>query len=135
MKYWLVKTEPDCYSFADLVRDKRTTWDGVTNSWALQFLRQISKGDRVFIYHTGKEKAIAGVAEVMKAPYADPNESDEKLAVVDLKPVKALARPVSLAEIKKDRRFADFELVKFSRLAVMPVSPERYEMLLTMGGS
>jgi predicted RNA-binding protein with PUA-like domain len=135
MKYWLLKTEPDCYSFADLVREKRTTWDGVTNSWALQFLRQIGKGDRVLIYHTGKEKAVAGVAEVVKAAYADPSCDDEKLAVVDLKPVKALASPVTLAQIKKDRRFADFELVKFSRLGVMPVSPERFEMLLAMGGS
>lgn len=135
MKYWLLKTEPDCYSFADLVRDKRTTWDGVTNSWALQFMRQIAKGDRVLIYHTGSEKAVMGVAEVVKAAYADPSADDERLAVVDLKPVKVLARGVPLAEIKKDRRFADFELVKFSRLGVMPVSPERFELLVAMGGT
>lgn len=135
MNHWLVKTEPDCYSFADLVRDKRTVWDGVTNAWALQFVRQMKKGDRVLVYHTGKEKAIAGIAEVVASAYADPAQKDEKLAVVDLKPVKPLARPVTLADLKKDRRFADFELVKFSRLSVMPVSGERWETLLELGGA
>ena len=135
MNYWLVKTEPDCYAFADLERDGRTVWDGITNAWALQFVRQMKKGDRVLIYHTGKEKAIVGVAEVVKAPYADPAGDDEKLAVVDLKCVRGLPQPVSLAAIKKDKRFGDFELVKFSRLGAMPVSADRYAALLAMGGA
>jgi predicted RNA-binding protein with PUA-like domain len=95
----------------------------------------MKKGDRVLVYHTGREKAIVGVATVTKAPYADPGEKDEKLAVVDLKPVQPLAAPVALDRIKKDRRFADFELVKFSRLSVMPVSPGRFEALLAMGAA
>lgn len=135
MNYWLVKTEPDCYAYADLVRDRRTVWDGVSNAWALSFLRQMKKGDRVFVYHTGKEKQIVGIAEVVKEPYPDPSAEDEKLVVVDLKAVKALPRPVTLAEIKKDKRFADFELVKFSRLSVMPVTPERWRALLELGQS
>jgi predicted RNA-binding protein with PUA-like domain len=135
MNYWLVKTEPDCYAYADLVRDRRTVWDGVSNAWALSFLRQMKKGDRVFVYHTGKEKQIVGIAEVVKEPYPDPSGEDEKLVVVDLKAVKALPRPVTLAEIKKDKRFADFELVKFSRLSVMPVTPDRCRALLELGQS
>ena len=135
MNHWLVKTEPECYAYADLVRDKKTAWDGITNNWALQFLRQMKKGDRVLVYHTGKEKAVVGVAEVVKAPYSDPKADDEKLAVVELKAVKALPHAVPLAQIKKDRHFADFELVKFSRLSVMPVSPERFEALLALGGA
>ena len=92
----------------------------------------IRKGDRIFYYHTGKEKAVVGVAEVVKAPYPDPAAEDDKLAVVDLKPVEALVRPVPLAEIKRDRRFADFELVKFSRLSVMPVGRDRFDALLAL---
>ena len=132
MSYWLVKTEPGCYAYADLARDRRAVWDGVSNNWALQFLRQMKKGDQVFVYHTGDEKQIVGIAEVVKPPYPDPKENDEKLTVVDLKAVRSLARPVALATIKKDRRFKDFELVKFSRLAVMPVSEEVWEHLLAM---
>lgn len=133
MAYWLLKTEPGCFSYDDLVREKRAVWDGVTNNWALQFLRRMKKGDRAFIYHTGKEKRIVGMAEVMKSAYPDPTAGDEKIAVVDLKPAGKLDRPVGLTEIKKDPRFADFELVKFSRLAVMPVSEERWRRLLSMG--
>ena len=135
MNYWLIKTEPNCYSFDDLVREKRTRWDGVTNNWALKFIREVKKGDRVFVYHTGKDKHIAGTAEVVKAPYPDPEADDDKIVVFDVKPLKPLKKPVTLAEIKKDKRFADFELVKFSRLAVMPVSPERWDFLLTLGQS
>ena len=135
MNYWLIKTEPNCYSFDDLVREKRTRWDGVTNNGAPKCMREVKKGDRAFVYNTGTDKRIAGTAEVVKAPYPDPEADDDKIVVFDVKPLKPLKKPVTLAEIKKDKRFADFELVKFSRLAVMPVSPERWDLLLTLGQS
>ncbi|GMV97833.1 MAG: hypothetical protein AMXMBFR83_21880 [Phycisphaerae bacterium] len=135
MDYWLVKTEPDAFSYDDLARDRLATWDGVTNNWALQFLRRMKKGDRVLEYHTGDEKRVVGIAEVVKGPYPDPRAGDEKLTVVDLKPVRKLPRPVTLAAIRQDPRFADFELVKFSRLSVMPVSPQHWAWLLNMSAT
>src|SRR5271169_5212831 len=99
MARWLLKTEPDCYSWDDFVRDKRTVWDGISNALALKYLRTMIKGDEAFIYHTGNERAIIGEAEIVSKPYADPKEEDEKLAVVDIKIGKKLARPVTLDEI------------------------------------
>jgi predicted RNA-binding protein with PUA-like domain len=129
MNYWLFKEEPTHYNFADLERDGKTTWSGVTNALALQNLRKAAKGDQVLYYHSGKEKAIVGVAEIVKAAYPDPAEKDEKLVVVDIKPVRRLARPVTLAEIKADKTFADWELVRISRLSVMPVSPAHWRRI------
>jgi predicted RNA-binding protein with PUA-like domain len=126
MAYWLFKEEPDHYSFEQLFRDKRTVWAGVENNLALKHLRSVQKGDRVFFYHTGKEKAVVGVMEVVKGPYRDPQRDDDRLVVVDLKPVRRLDRPVSLAEIKSNPRFADFALVRISRLSVMPVTDEQW---------
>src|SRR5437868_15386480 len=100
MAYWLLKTEPDCYSFADLERDKKTVWDGVANNLALKYLRQMKKGDQALIYHTGDVRAVVGVADVTSNAYVDPKETDPKLAVVDIKPKRRLGKPVSLAEIK-----------------------------------
>src|SRR5690348_17870717 len=111
MAYWLLKTEPDCYSFADLLRDKRTAWDGVTNALALKHIRSMQKGDAALIYHTGDERAAVGIADVVSAPYADPKEADEKLVVVDLKPKKKLDRPVSLSNIKADKTFEGWDLL------------------------
>ena len=108
MAYWLFKEEPEHYSIDQLIRDKRATWSGVGNNLALKHLRSIKKGDQVFYYHTGKEKAVVGVMEVVKGPYADPKEDDPRLVVVDVKPVRRLDRPVSLAEIKGNKKFADF---------------------------
>ena len=121
MARWLLKTEPTTYSWDQLVKDKKTTWDGVANAIALQHLRAMKKGDAVLIYHTGGEKAAVGVAEVASAPYPDPNADDEKLVVVDLKPKKKLARPVTLAEIKADATFAGWDLLRIGRLSVVPV--------------
>ena len=90
MAYWLLKTEPDCYSWADLARDKSTVWDGVSNALALKHIRSMKKGDEALIYHTGDEKAVVGVAEVVSAAYPDPKEGDERLVVVDLRPGKPL---------------------------------------------
>ncbi|MDB5326814.1 MAG: ubiquinol-cytochrome reductase [Phycisphaerales bacterium] len=114
MAFWLAKTEPDTYSYDDLVREKKCTWDGVANPGALKHIRSIAKGDSVFVYHTGKEKAVIGIAEATTAGYGDP-------AVMDLKPSKKLKRPVTLKEIKADKAFEAWELVKQARLSVMPV--------------
>lgn len=135
MQYWLLKTEPDSYSFEDLIRDGKTTWDGVTNNWALQFLRRMEKGDNVFIYHTGKQKCITGIAEVVKGPHPDPRAGDETQVVVEVKPVKKLEQPVPLQRIREDRRFSDFELVRSGRLSVVPVSEERWKLLLSIAGA
>jgi predicted RNA-binding protein with PUA-like domain len=126
MAYWLFKEEPDHYSFDQLLRDKRAVWSGVQNNLALKHLRSIKQGDHVLYYHTGKEKAAVGVMEVVKGPYPDPTENDPRLVVVDVKPVRRLDRPVSLAEIKANPKFADFALVRISRLSIMPVSATQW---------
>ncbi len=123
MAYWLLKTEPDDYSYDELVADKRGVWDGVGNATALQNIRKIAKGDLVFIYHTGKEKAVVGVAEVVTNPYPDPQANDPKLVAFDLKPKRKLAKPVTLQQIKSDPAFEGWDLVRISRLSVMPVTP------------
>ena len=133
--YWIVKTEPSTYSFDDLTRQKTAVWDGVKNNLALKHLRQMKPGDRVLVYHTGDEKAVVGVAEVASEAYPDPMQKDPKLAVVDLKAGERLPRPVPLAEIKKERAFADLALVRIGRLSVMPASPDQYKRLLVLGGS
>jgi len=129
---WLLKTEPSTYSYADLVRDKRTTWDGVSNPVALKHLRTMRKGDQAFVYHTGSEKAIVGIARIAGDPRPDPKLGDPRLVVVELEPVRPLRKPVPLAAVKADRRFADFELVRISRLSVMPVPPDTWKALLAM---
>jgi predicted RNA-binding protein with PUA-like domain len=126
MAYWLFKEEPDHYSLDDLFRDKRTVWAGIENNLALKHLRSVKKGDRVLYYHTGKEKSVVGVMEVIKDPYRDPARDDDRFVVVDVKPIRRLERPVSLAEIKSNPKFADFALVRISRLSVMPVTDEQY---------
>lgn len=140
MPAFLLKTEPGGYAFADLVRDKVTTWSGVSNPAALISIRSMKKGDWIFIYHTGSEKAIVGLARVVKGAYEDSrrpgtNERGEpKFAVVDVAPVTAARTPVTLAAIKADRRFAAFGLVKQSRLSAMPVPPELERALRGMAG-
>lgn len=134
MATFLLKTEPSEFSFDDLVRDKRCTWDGVSNAQALINLRAISKGDEALIYHTGSDKAVVGLAAVTRGAYPDPGQDDPKLVVIDLKPGKRAATPVTLAAIKADKRFADFALVKQSRLSVMPVPPELDRLIRAMAG-
>jgi predicted RNA-binding protein with PUA-like domain len=133
--HWLLKTEPSTYSFDDLERDKRAVWDGVSNALALKHLRSMKRGDLAFIYHTGDEKQIVGIAEVTSDPYPDPKEKDARLVVVDLKPRERLPRPVTLSEVKADVEFRDFELVRMGRLSVMPVSEERWKKLVKMGAA
>ena len=129
---WLLKTEPSTYSFADLVRDGRTTWDGVSNPVALKHLRAMRKGDEALIYHTGEEKAIVGVARIASEPYPDPRAGDPKLVVVELEPVRPLSKPIPLAAVKADRRFAQFELVRIPRLSVLPVPAALWAGLLAL---
>ncbi len=119
MARWLVKSDPDTYSFADLVRDQTTTWDGIANAAALGHLRRMAEGDDCLVYETGGVKAIVGRARVASAPKADP--ADPKLATVALRAGPPIARPLSLAAIKADPEFAAWELVRISRLSVMPV--------------
>ena len=134
MATWLLKTEPNDYSFEDLCREKKTAWDGVKNNTALIHLRNMKKGDQALIYHTGKEKRIVGRARIIKGPYPDPKLNDPKLVVVDLAAGKALKIPVTLAQIKSDARFKEFALVKISRLSVMPVPENLERLLLKMAG-
>ncbi len=126
MGHWLLKTEPTAYSFAKLQKDKRAVWDGVKNPQALKNLGQVQKGDRLFIYHTGDEKAVVGIATALSGAYPDPKKADSKLLVIDIAPVAPLPRPVRLAEIKANPQFADWELVRLPRLSVMPVSAEQW---------
>ncbi len=129
---WIIKSEPSTYSFAQLQRDGRTVWDGIRNAQALIHIRAMRKGDEVFFYHTGSEKALVGTARVASAPYPDPSADDPKLAVVDLVPGPPLARAVPLSEIKADKTFASLGIVRHSRLSVSPVSNAQWERLLEM---
>lgn len=133
--YWLLKSEPDAYSYDDLERDGKTVWDGVANNTALMHIRRVQPGDLALIYHTGDERRAVGVAEVISGPYPDPMQGSEKLAVMDVRAVRRLPRPVTLAAVKADPFFADFALVRQSRLSVVPVSAEQWERLLAMAGA
>lgn len=132
--FWLLKTEPSTYAFAQLEKDGHTVWDGVRNALALSHLRKMKKGDRVLVYHTGAEKSVVGIARVAASAYPDPGQNDPRLVVVDLAPEKPLARPVPLATIKADPALQDMPLVRISRLSVMPVTPEEWKRLLELGG-
>ncbi len=136
MAYWLLKTEPDDYSFADLERDRITVWDGVRNNQALNCIRRMQPNDQALIYHTGKERQIIGTATIQRAPYPDPQAPAEGDAppVVEVQVGHRLPQPVPLAAIKADPFFADFALVRQGRLSVVPVSPEQWQRLLQLGG-
>ena len=129
---WLVKEEPEHYSFDQFVKDGTTVWSGVKNPLAQKNLRSMKKGDRVFYYHTGKEKAVVGMARVATAPAPDAKDRSGKLFVVELVPEKKMKRPVTLAEIKASGRFADFALVRMPRLSVMPVTEEQWAAIEEM---
>ncbi len=132
MAQWLVKEEPDHYGYDQLERDRKTVWAGVRNPLAQKHLRSIRKGDRIFYYHTGKEKAVVAVAKAASDAYDDPNDKTGRLAVVDVVPEKKLAQPVTLAAIKADPSFASFALVRMSRLSVMPVSDAEWKRIEKM---
>ena len=126
---WLFKTEPSVYSYQQLEKDKKTVWDGVKNNLALKNLKDIQKGDPILIYHTGDEKAAVGVARALSGAYPDPSKKDPKLLVVDIEAVENLPRPVTLAEVKANKKLANFDLVRLSRLSIMKVSDEQWETI------
>ena len=131
MAYWLLKTEPSDYAYADLEADRETLWDGVGNNLALKHLRQIRRGDQALIYHTGGERVVVGVAEVTSDPFPDPERDDPRLVVVEVKPGRKLAKPIPLADIKSDPELKDFDLVRLPRLSVMPVTKAVWKRLLS----
>ena len=130
---WLVKQEPETYSWDDFVRDARTDWTGVRNFQARNNLRQMKAGDRVLFYHSGKGKCVVGIAEVAKAAYPDPTADDPQWVAVDIKPVKPLNEPVPLASIRYHAKLSNLPLIRQSQLSVMPLTKEEFETILTMG--
>ena len=129
---WLVKEEPTHYGYDALVKDRKGVWSGVRNALAQRHLRGVKKGDRLFYYHTGDEKAVVGIAKAVSDPYPDPEDTSGKYVAVDIAPVSRLPRPVTLAEIKADPAFKDFELVRIARLSVMPVTDAQWARIERM---
>jgi predicted RNA-binding protein with PUA-like domain len=132
---WLFKEEPSSYSFDQFTADGGTSWAGVRNPLAQKHLRSVKKGDRIFYYHTGSERAVVGIAKAISDPYPDPKDSSGKLVVVDVAPVRALKRPVTLAEIKASQNFTTFPLTRLPRLSVMPVSDAEWNEIDRMSKS
>lgn len=131
---WLLKSDPETYSFNDLLREGTARWDGVSNNLALKNLRNFHRGDLALVYHTGEERAVVGIAEILSDPYPDPARNDPRLVVVDIKARKRLKHPVSLDEIKGQAVFKTFDLVKLPRLSVMSVSDVQWAALLALAG-
>ena len=135
MRYWLLKTEPSDYSFTDLQSEPSgTVWDGVKNYAALKYLRDMERGDRAFVYHTGNQRRIVGIADVTSDAYPDPNGDDERMMVVDVTAVRRLDEPVPLADLREEEAFADHPLLRQPRLSVMELAPELWERVLAMAG-
>jgi len=132
MKYWLLKTEPSDYSFEDLLKEKKTVWDGVANNAALICVRNVRKGDKAIIYHTGDERQMVGLAEVISDPYPDPKGNNPKLAVFEIRPIARLNNPVTLAAIKAIKKYSDFPLVKEGRKSVVEVPKEYWDEFMEM---
>jgi predicted RNA-binding protein with PUA-like domain len=130
--YWILKTDADTYPFDQFVRERRAVWDGVSNALALKHIRSMAKGDHAFIYHSGDEKALVGLARIVSDPYPDPKSDDPRLAVVDVEAGDRLAHPVTLAAIKADPAFAELGLVRMSRLSVVPVPADQWKRLLSL---
>jgi len=134
MAYWLVKSEPSTYSFDQLQKDGNTIWDGVRNYAARIHLRSMKKGDQVLFYHSNEGTEIVGIAKVAKEAYQDPTTTDEAWVAVDLKPHKKIKKPVSLAQIKTNKRLADMALVRLGRLSVQPVTEKEWDIVMEMAG-
>ena len=135
VNYWLAKQEPSGprgYNFSQLKQDNTTIWDGVHNNLALKHMRNMNKGDLVFFYHTGSERQIVGIMEIISTPYPNPNEDNDRFIVVDVKYKKPFKRPVTLDEMKKEKKFRDWELLKISRLSVMPVPKKIWDQIIKM---
>ncbi len=134
MAHWLVKSEPFKYSWEQFVKDKQTTWDGVRNYAARNNLRDMKKGDEVFFYHSNEGLEIVGIAKVAKEAYQDPTTDEEAWVVVDLKPVRKLKKPVTLVEMKADKRLANMDLLRLGRLSVGKVTDEEWKIVLELAG-
>ena len=134
MNYWLVKSEPSTYGWEQLVKDKKTTWDGVRNYAARTHLRSMKKGDEVFFYHSNEGMEIVGIAKVDKEAYQDPTTEDTNWVAVDLKPYKKLKKPVSLSQIKADKHLKDMPLVRIGRLSVQPVAEKDWKIIMELAG-
>ena len=134
MNYWLVKSEPSTYGWEQLVKDKKTTWDGVRNYAARIHLRSMKKGDEVLFYHSNEGMEIVGIAKVDKEAYQDPTTEDTNWVAVDLKPYKKLKNPVSLTQIKADKRLKDMALVRIGRLSVQPVTEKEWKIIMELAG-
>lgn len=132
MNYWLIKSEPNTYSYDDLVKDKKTYWDGVRNYQARNNLQKMHTGDKALFYHSVNEKAIVGVAEIVREAYQDPTTDDDRWVVVDVAPRQKFAEPITLSQIKADSRLADMVLVKNSRLSVQPVEKDEFDIIMAM---
>ena len=133
MNYWLVKSEPSVYSWEQFQKDKKTFWNGVRNYAARNNMREMKKGDEVFFYHSNEGMEIVGIARVVKESYQDPTTEDKNWVVIDLKPVKKIKTPVTLAQIKIEPKLADMELVRLSRLSVQKVSAEEWQIIMKLG--
>lgn len=130
--YWLVKSEPFKYSWEKFIQDKKTFWDGVRNYQARNNLRDMKKGDEVFFYHSNEGMEIVGIAKVVKEAYPDPTIDDERWLAVDLKPVRALKAPVTLAQMKAEKRLKDLGLIRQGRLSVSPITAEQWAVILEL---
>ncbi len=134
MAYWLIKSEPDSYSWDQLVKDKKTRWEGVRNFAARNNLKAMKKGDELFYYHSNTGTEIVGIAEVTKEHYQDPTSDDANWVAVDVKPVKKLKGAVPLTQVKNDERLKDMALIRLSRLSVQPVTEEEWKIILELAG-
>ena len=134
LRYWLVKSEPFKYSWEDLVKDGWTYWDGVRNYEARNNIRAMAAGDQLLFYHSNEDRAVVGIAEVIREHYQDPTTDDDRWSVVDIKPLQALSAPVTLAEIKREPRLSNMQLVRRSRLSVSPVTADEFGVIVAMGG-
>ena len=132
VNYWLAKQEPKSYNFSILKKDKKTIWDGVHNNLALKHINNMKKGDLILFYHSGDEKQVVGIMEVSSKPYSNPEETNERFVVVDVKYKKELQNPVTLSEMKKQKKFKNWELLRISRLSVMPVPKEIWNSIIKM---
>lgn len=134
MSYWLVKSEPNVYSFDDLVKEKQTVWSGVRNYAARIHLKAMNKGDEVLFYHSNEGMEIVGIAKVSKEFYQDPTTEDTNWVAVDIKPVKKLKQPVPLSQIKQDKRLQEMALIRLGRLSVQPVTEKEWKIIMELAG-
>ena len=134
MAYWLIKSEPFKYSWDQLVKDKKTVWDGIRNYAARLNLRAMKKGDLAFFYHSNEGTEIVGIAKIVKEAFQDPTTDDERWVAVEVAPVKKLKKPVTLAQIKAEKKLAEMDLVRLGRLSTQSVKPEEWELVLKMAG-